>query len=312
MAWRALVAQTEQSIEFDHIPISDGGTGVLEPAGSIEETRRSLAHARASGFRVGLVPTMGALHDGHLRLIEECKAVTDWVVVSIFVNPTQFGPGEDFARYPRPLEDDLDQCEDAEVSMVFVPDTAMMYPNGTPSTLVDVPGLTDTLEGASRPGHFLGVATVVLKLFNIIQPDLAVFGQKDYQQQLVIRRMVQDLHVPVEIRTCATVREPDGLALSSRNRYLSAEERRAATVIYKALEAARRCVIGGERQADRVRQILRETLESEPLLRIDYAAIADANTLAPLESLVPERRGIALVAGWVGATRLLDNMVITD
>ncbi len=279
---------------------------------SVQEVRRAVAEARAAGRRIGLVPTMGALHDGHAQLIADCRAEAGLVVVSIFVNPTQFGPGEDFDRYPRPLEDDLKKCEAAGAALVFAPAAHVIYPHGSPSTFVEVPGLSDVLEGCSRPGHFRGVATVVLKLFEIVQPDLAIFGQKDYQQQLLIRRMVEDLHVPVEVRTRPTVREPDGLALSSRNRYLNPRERQAATVLHLALERARQAVAGGERRADRVRQILRETIESEELARIDYAEVAGADTMAPLDDLDAGRRAVALVAARVGTTRLLDNAVLTE
>jgi pantoate--beta-alanine ligase len=285
---------------------------VAELVQSVAEVRLAVASARASGLRIGLVPTMGALHDGHVRLIADCRAEAGLVVVSIFVNPTQFGPGEDFERYPRPLEADLQRCEAAGAALVFAPSASAVYPHGSPSTFVEVPGLSDILEGASRPGHFRGVATVVLKLFEIVRPDLAIFGQKDYQQQLLIRRMVEDLHVPVEVLTKPTVREPDGLALSSRNRYLNPLERQAATVLYRALKRASQAVAGGERRGDRVRQILRETIESEELARIDYAEVANADTLAPLDDLDPGRRAVALVAARVGTTRLLDNAVITE
>jgi pantoate--beta-alanine ligase len=278
---------------------------------TVEEVRQAVATAQARGLRVGLVPTMGALHDGHVRLIEHCRALTGSVVVSIFVNPTQFGPHEDFERYPRTLDDDLARCR-AAADWVFAPSATAVYPNGPHSTFVEVPGLSDVFEGASRPGHFRGVATVVLKLFEIVRPDLAVFGQKDYQQQLLIRRMVQDLHVPVEIVTVPTVREPDGLALSSRNRYLNPSERRAAVVLWRALGAARRAVTDGERDAKRVRQILRETLESEMSAKVDYAEVADAETLEPLDHLAPPRRGVALVAVWFGSTRLIDNLPLAD
>jgi pantoate--beta-alanine ligase len=285
---------------------------VAELVESVPEVRRAVAAARAIGKRIGLVPTMGALHDGHVRLIADCRAEAGLVVVSIFVNPTQFGPGEDFERYPRPLEADLKRCEAAGAALVFAPTAAEVYPHGSRSTFVEVPGLSDVLEGASRPGHFRGVATVVLKLFEIVLPDLAIFGQKDYQQQLLIRRMVEDLHVPVEVHTRPTVREPDGLALSSRNRYLNPQERQTAAVLYRALEQARRAVAGGERRGDRVRQILRETLESEQLVRIDYAEVADADTLAPLDNLDAGRRAVALVAARVGTTRLIDNAVFEE
>jgi pantoate--beta-alanine ligase len=223
-------------------------------------------------------------------------------------NPTQFGPNEDFTRYPRSLDDDLARCRDAGVDLVFAPTPATIYPDGPRSTFVEVPGLSDVLEGASRPGHFRGVVTVVLKLFEIVRPNLAVFGQKDYQQQLVIRRMVADLHVPVRIVTESTVREPDGLAMSSRNRYLNPDERQAALVLHEALTRAHQAVLGGEASANRVRQILRETVESNRSARLDYAEVADADTLVPLDQLGPDTRAVALVAARVGPTRLIDNL----
>jgi pantoate--beta-alanine ligase len=285
---------------------------VAELVDSVQAVRQAVTTARDGGRRIGLVPTMGALHDGHVRLIADCRGEVGFVVVSIFVNPTQFAPGEDFERYPRPIEADVARCEAAGADVVFAPSASVIYPHGSRSTFVEVPGLSDILEGASRPGHFRGVATVVLKLFEIVRPDLAIFGQKDYQQQLLIRRMVEDLHVPVDVQTRPTVREPDGLALSSRNRYLNPQERRAAPMLYRALERATRAVAAGERRGDRVRQILRETIESEQLVRIDYAEVADADTLAALDNLDPGRRAVALVAARVGTTRLLDNAVLTE
>ncbi|MHB1558412.1 MAG: pantoate--beta-alanine ligase [Isosphaeraceae bacterium] len=279
---------------------------------SVADVRRAVAQARAGGRVVGLVPTMGALHAGHIRLIERCRDEAGWVAVSVFVNPTQFGPNEDFARYPRTLDNDLARCRDAGVDLVWAPTPLTVYPGGSESTWVEVPGLSGILEGASRPGHFRGVATVVLKLFEVVRPDLAVFGQKDYQQQLVIRRMVDDLHVPVRIVTEPTVRESDGLALSSRNRYLSPDERASATVLHAALVRARDAVRSGETSANRVRQILRNTLESNESVRLDYAEVADADTLAALERLDPGTRVVALVAARVGSTRLIDNLLLTD
>jgi pantoate--beta-alanine ligase len=268
--------------------------------------------ARGRGQRIGLVPTMGALHDGHAQLIAECRREAEMVAVSIFVNPTQFGPGEDLDRYPRSLDDDVRRCEAAGASLVFAPTVGTVYPNGSVSTFVEVPGLSDVLEGASRPGHFRGVATVVLKLLEIVQPDLAVFGQKDYQQQLLVRRLVEDLHVPVVVRTMRTVREPDGLALSSRNRYLKSEERQAAVVLYRALLAAKHGVKAGEQDADRIRQILRDTLESQPAVKVDYAEVADGETLEPLRDLGKGRPAVALLAARVGSTRLIDNMLLAE
>jgi pantoate--beta-alanine ligase len=281
-------------------------------ADSIEQVRAAVAGARARGLNIGLVPTMGALHEGHVTLVRQCSAEAGFTVVSVFVNPTQFGPNEDFTRYPRTLEFDRVQCGEAGADLVFAPTVDTVYPQGDRSTYVEVPGLSEVLEGASRPGHFRGVATVVLKLFEIVGPDLAFFGRKDYQQQVVIRRMVEDLNLRVAIRTIETVREPDGLALSSRNRYLGADERQAATVLFRALENARKAVAASERDADRVRQILRQTIESEVLARIDYAEVADAETLEPLSLLAPERQAVALLAVRVGTTRLIDNLILPD
>jgi pantoate--beta-alanine ligase len=284
---------------------------VAEPVESAARVRSAVREARERGQRVGLVPTMGALHAGHVELIKRCRDQTEFVIVSIFVNPTQFGAGEDFGRYPRPLEHDLRQCESAGVDLVFAPSVPTVYPHGSSSTFVEVPGLSDVLEGANRPGHFRGVTTVVLKLFELVRPDLAIFGQKDFQQQAVIRRMVEDLHVPVELAVVPTVRGPDGLALSSRNRYLNPEERQAATVLFRALSRAMQAVAAGERQAEQVRQILRETLESKPLVKLDYAEVADVETLEPLGNLSKERAAVALLAARIGTTRLIDNALLS-
>ena len=278
---------------------------------SAADLRRQISEARARGKKIGLVPTMGALHDGHLRLIRQCGAETDYVVVSIFVNPTQFGAGEDLNRYPRPLEDDLRLCESAGADLVFVPSVPTIYPHGMNSTFVEVAGLSDVFEGACRPGHFRGVATVVLKLLEMVRPDVAVFGQKDYQQHLLVRRMVDDLHVPVQLSICPTVREPDGLALSSRNRYLNRQERQAAVVLNRALERAQQAVDAGERRGDRIRQILHETLKSESMAELDYAEVADAETLGRLDNIGDARRAVALVAARFGTTRLIDNALLS-
>jgi pantoate--beta-alanine ligase len=279
---------------------------------TVEDVRAAVAEARRSGRVVGLVPTMGALHQGHARLIERGRQESGLVAVSIFVNPTQFGPAEDFSRYPRTLDADLAVCDANGADLVFAPEVATMYPGPRESaTFVEVPGLSYVLEGASRPGHFRGVATVVLKLFTIVQPDLAFFGAKDYQQQLIIRRMVDDLNLPVTVRTVETVREPDGLALSSRNRYLDPDQRRAATVLYRALMAARAAVAAGERDAGRVRQVLTETIQSETTAGLDYAEVADADTLQPLTHLEPGRRAVGLLAVRIGTTRLIDNAPLT-
>jgi pantoate--beta-alanine ligase len=274
---------------------------------SVAEVRALVRSARAEGNSMGLVPTMGALHEGHAHLIEACRRDADFVVVSIFVNPAQFGPSEDLGRYPRTLEADLRLCASAGASVVFHPEVVEMYPSGRLETFVEVPGLSDRLEGEARPGHFRGVATVVLKLLNIVGPDLAHFGEKDFQQLLVIQKLVEDLDVPVEIRGVPTVREPDGLALSSRNRYLDPAQREAATVLSRALQGGIRAVLGGERSADRVRQVLRQTVESERRAELDYAEVADAETLEPLSSLDGPRPARLLIAARVGPARLIDN-----
>ena len=285
---------------------------MLRVVESIQAVREACDEARKAGKRVGLIPTMGALHEGHLQLVEACREEAEFVVVSIFVNPTQFGPSEDFTRYPRTLEADVAGCEKAGADLIFAPSASTMYPRGFSATHVEVAGISDMLEGASRPGHFRGVATVVLKLFTIVQPDVAHFGAKDYQQQLVIRRMVEDLNVHVAVRVVPTVREADGLAMSSRNRYLSPEQRAAATVLSRALSSARDAVHAGLRQGDRVRQILRETIECERLANLDYAEVADADTLEPLGDWEPGRRVVALLAVRVGSTRLIDNLVLAE
>ncbi len=279
---------------------------------TIAEVRRAVRSARARGLSVGFVPTMGALHDGHVRLIERARAESGFVVASIFVNPSQFGPHEDFGRYPRTLDADLLLCGEGGADIVFAPSVEEMYPHGPLSTYVEVSGLTTTLEGASRPGHFRGVATVVLKLFGIVGPDLAFFGEKDYQQLQVIRKMVADLDVPVTIRPVPTVREADGLAMSSRNRYLNEVHRRAAGVLSAALREAAEAVRNGERSADRVRQILGSRIESQEDARIDYAEVADAETLERLDRLEPGRRAVALLAVRFGTTRLIDNAQLPD
>ena len=276
-------------------------------AATVAEVRRAVADARRRGLTVGLVPTMGALHAGHASLIRAARAETGFVVVSIFVNPTQFGPNEDFNRYPRPLEQDLEACGREGVDLAFVPAAAAVYPPGF-RTFVEVHGFQDVLCGASRPGHFRGVATVVLKLFNIVQPDVAYFGQKDAQQARLIRQMVRDLDVPVEVRICPIVRAPDGLALSSRNEYLDPEQRRHATVLHRALAEARARVESGERDAAAVRRALAERLASAPGAVVDYATVVDYDTLQPVERL----RGQVLIAVAVkfGGTRLIDNVIV--
>jgi pantoate--beta-alanine ligase len=284
---------------------------VIPVVAGIEEVRAAVRDARARGLTVGFVPTMGALHDGHASLIRAARAETGFVVVSIFVNPTQFGPTEDFARYPRTPEDDRACCTAAGADLIFAPDAPTMYPRPRDaSTFVEVPGLSSVLEGAIRPTHFRGVTTVVLKLFAITQSDLAFFGQKDYQQQLILRRMVDDLNLPVAIRTVPTAREADGLAMSSRNRYLDPDDRRASAVLARALDAAKALIDDGERDANRVRQELTRTIEFERRARLDYAEVADADTLEPIAEIAPGARVVGLLAARFGATRLIDNAIL--
>ena len=259
------------------------------------------------GSRVTLVPTMGALHEGHLSLVRAAQRTNQPVVVSIFVNPAQFGPQEDFQQYPRTLESDLQALSAAGCSYVFLPRREAMYPSGF-STYVDPPAVAEPLEGVCRPGHFRGVVTVVLKLFEIVPASLAFFGQKDYQQALVIRRMVKDLNVPIEIITCPTVREADGLALSSRNRYLSPAERQQALALSQSLDLAAKMVKEGQRDSAVVVKEMRALLNRAGIERIDYVAIADPETLAEMPQIV--QPVVALVAAFVGATRLIDNRIL--
>jgi len=262
---------------------------------------------RAESRIMGLVPTMGALHRGHLALVQRAKESCSPVLVSIFVNPKQFGPKEDFTKYPRALEADSEKLAAAGVDSIFMPDTAEMYPNGF-RTYVSVEGLSERLEGRSRPGHFRGVSTVVMKLLEIVQPHFAYFGRKDAQQVRIISQMARDLNLDTEIVVCPIVREPDGLALSSRNAYLSADERRAATVLHRALDAAREELAAGARDALQLQTVLRRTLEAEPLAAVDYAEIVDADTFEPVTRVA--RPCYALLAVFVGKTRLIDNLFL--
>jgi len=281
----------------------------MHAVATVEELRTHIQAARQSGRSIGCVPTMGALHAGHISLVEAARRETDFVVVTIFVNPTQFGPHEDFTKYPRPLERDLELCRDAGVDLVFHPEVATVYPTGA-TTSVDVGGVTSVLEGAFRPGHFRGVATIVLKLFNMVQPDVAFFGQKDFQQQLVIKQMVRDLDVPVRVQTCPTKREADGLAMSSRNVYLSPTERQTALLLSQALQLANSLAHDAQSTPSDIEAAMRRLLESETGVRIDYAVLVDPHTLAPLERL--QSPMVALIAARVGTTRLIDNLVISS
>lgn len=256
---------------------------------------------------VGFVPTMGYLHKGHLSLVERARAENSTVIVSIFVNPTQFGPREDFKSYPRDTKHDLDLLEQINTDIVFMPSSEEMYPQGF-NTWVEVQGLTEQLEGRSRPGHFTGVATVVIKLFNIVQPTRAYFGQKDAQQAAVIQKMVADLNMNLEIIVVPTVRESNGLAMSSRNTYLQPEEREAATILYKALNCARQQWEQGERNADILRNEITSMVNSEPLATIDYVSIADVETFVELTKM--DRPALISMAVRIGNTRLIDNIII--
>jgi pantoate--beta-alanine ligase len=263
--------------------------------------------ARAEGRIVGLVPTMGALHEGHLSLVRRARENCSPVIASLFVNPKQFGPNEDFAKYPRSFETDAEKLAEAGVDGLFAPEPAEVYPPGF-STYVHVEGLSERLEGRSRPGHFRGVTTVLLKLLEIVQPHFAYFGRKDAQQAQLIQQMARDLNLDAEIVVCPIAREPDGLALSSRNAYLDADERRAATVLYRALDAARREMAAGMRDALQLQALMRKVLESEPLASVDYAEIVDARTFEPVTHM--RRSCYALLAVFVGKTRLIDNLLI--
>ncbi|MGA0132877.1 MAG: pantoate--beta-alanine ligase [Opitutales bacterium] len=272
---------------------------------TVPELRKAVAAAKAAGSVVGLVPTMGCLHEGHLALIRRAGRDCGWVAASVFVNPTQFGPGEDFARYPRALKEDLAACRAAGASLVFAPEPEDFYPEGA-STWVEETAVSQGLCGEFRPGHFRGVATVVAMLFNAVQPDIAVFGRKDLQQLAVIRRMARDLHMPVAIVAHETVREADGLAMSSRNRYLSAEDRLRARIVPEALAAARAAVAAGEGSAEKVRAAALGRLSREPAFKVQYCVVADAETLRPVGHVTAGRTVVAL-AGHLGATRLIDN-----
>jgi pantoate--beta-alanine ligase len=275
----------------------------MQVATTITEIRTCVNQARAAGKTVGFIPTMGALHVGHVSLIQAAAGRCDFVVVSIFVNPTQFGPGEDFEKDPRPIEKDLAICEENGVEAVFAPSRAEMYPRQN-LTWVTVEKVSEPLCGRFRPGHFRGVA----KLFNIVGADLAFFGQKDAQQVAVIQRMVADFNMPLEIVVCPTVREPDGLAMSSRNQYLSPQERKEATVIYRSLRRSAELIREGETDAARITGQMCEILRQAPALRIEYVSLVDAESLEDLGQV--KGKVLVAVAGRLGSTRLIDNIVV--
>jgi pantoate--beta-alanine ligase len=277
---------------------------VVKTVGELRSLRLKLREGRTVA---SLVPTMGALHAGHLSLVREAKKISDHVVVSIFVNPTQFGPGEDYQRYPRNLDEDLRVLKELGAGSVFVPDASEIYPQGF-ETFVTVGELSQKLCGLSRPVHFRGVATVVLKLLNIVEPRIAVFGQKDFQQCVLIRRMVKDLNLEAKIVVCPIVREDDGLAMSSRNQYLNSQERKAAPILYRCLEWARQEVKQGEVRSERILRGVVNRIDAEPLAKLDYAEIVNEETLDPDREV---RKGSLLaLAAWIGKTRLIDNEML--
>ena len=278
----------------------------MQVATTVDGMRRLRSQAVGS---VGFVPTMGYLHEGHLSLIRRARAENDVVIASIFVNPTQFGPTEDFEKYPRDPQRDLSLLQQERTDIVFMPSPVEMYPEGF-ATYIDVGGPTEVLEGAHRPGHFRGVATVVLKLFNIVQPTRAYFGQKDAQQLVVIRKMVDDLKLNVEVVPCPTVRETGGLAMSSRNVFLSPDERRAALILFRALSLAERLCRAGERDANKLRDRLHLLMAREPLASVDYISVAHPETLQELETI--EVPALVSLAIRIGETRLIDNLVVGE
>jgi pantoate--beta-alanine ligase len=274
---------------------------------TIEDTRAACRSARRAGPRLGLVPTMGALHEGHLSLVRAAKAQTGFVVVSLFVNPLQFGPKEDLAKYPRRFERDQELLAREGVDLLFAPSVAEMYP-ATAVTYVNVEGLSERLDGQSRPGHFRGVSTVVSKLFHIVEPDVAVFGQKDAAQVAIIKRLVRDLNMPVQIVVGPIVREPDGLAMSSRNAYLDPKQRKQALLLSRSLVRVEQEFRWGQRSAALLTSAGREVFAAEPSVRIDYFSIVDPDSLEPVEDASPG--ALVAVATYVGTTRLIDNVIL--
>lgn len=274
---------------------------------TIAEMRVASAQARRGGKRLGFVPTMGALHEGHLSLVRAARAQCDAVAVSIFVNPTQFGPSEDFSKYPRSFEHDCELLEAEGVGLLFAPSVEEMYPKGA-VTFVTVEGLSEKLCGRSRPTHFRGVTTVVSKLFHIIEPSVAFFGQKDAAQAVIVKKMVRDLDLPVEIVVCPIVREADGLAMSSRNAYLDPEQRRSATVLHRALIEVQALAEKGERRAAALIEAAQCVFREEPAVKVDYVEIVDNETLDPAEDVTGG--ALVAVAAFVGGTRLIDNIVL--
>lgn len=280
----------------------------MQKIDTISAMQRLSRELRGHSQIIGLIPTMGALHEGHLSLVRLAAERADTVVVSIFVNPTQFGPSEDYSKYPRDLEKDLAGCEAAGADIVFAPGVEEMYPKGY-STYITEEHVSKPLEGVSRPSHFRGVTTVVAKLFNVVGPDFAIFGQKDAQQVAVLRKMVNDLHIPVDVVVADTIREPDGLAMSSRNRYLTASQRTEALALYRALSKARDMVAAGEIRSDRLIAEATHILSQHRRIRVIYVALADRDTMEPIREVVAGRSVLA-IAAWVDEVRLIDNLVL--
>lgn len=280
----------------------------MEIIKSVETLKQVVQKAHRSGQSIGFVPTMGYLHNGHLELIRQADRENNLCIVSIFVNPLQFGPGEDYEKYPRDIQADTEEAESAGCDIMFVPEADQLYPANF-SSFVEVEGLTGVLCGASRPGHFKGVTTVVAKLFHIVTPTRAYFGQKDAQQALVIQKMVNDLNMNLEVVVVPTVRENDGLAMSSRNAYLSVSERTAATILYKSLCQSKVLIQAGERSPDKIRNLILEKLGQEPLAKVDYVEVVDAATLQNFEQVLGKRVLIALAVR-IGNTRLIDNLLM--
>ena len=276
---------------------------------TISEFRQLRSRSRQQHSSLALVPTMGALHEGHLSLVRLAKKAAQQVAVSIFVNPVQFGPGEDFHQYPRATEQDIALLEKEEVPFVFLPSAAELYPPGF-KTYVIVEAMSEQLCGHYRPGHFRGVTTVVLKLLQIVQPDTVIFGQKDAQQCVIIRRMVEDLNIDVQVLVAPTVREPDGLALSSRNRYLSLEERRAAPVLFQSLREAERLFVSGERSSEQILKKVREEIARQPLAQLQYAEIVNSQDLSEVQEV--RKEALLLLAVYIGSTRLIDNTILRE
>ena len=288
------------------ITTTDRGIALVQIVKTISEVRDIVKAWKRAGHQVGLVPTMGYLHEGHQSLMTAAKSENEKVVVSVFVNPMQFGPTEDLASYPKDLDKDRQLCQQAGADLIFHPDAAEMY-SADFCSFVDMTGLTEELCGRSRPIHFRGVCTVVSKLFNIVQPDKAYFGQKDAQQLAVIRRMVRDLNIDVEIIGCPIIREHDGLAKSSRNSYLNQEQRQAALCLYRAIKLSQHLMQDGERDCQRISAQMTALIEQEPLAKIDYISIVDADTLSPVERI--NRPVLCAIAVYIGKTRLIDNVV---